>query len=268
MAKDKRLKEDELKNSLKASAVDLKRKNITPLSKIDPMFNLAFANFKLHELNPEEESALEQARKYCIELLALAKQLQLSQEQHAEYISLLALICAKEGNCQEAAKNIKLAAIGLNYESDDFTSNNLREALEIIEIVNIDPDPEIIKISTLLRPKADISEKVSALASGLARVDLRVTNQDVIITEIKTDVAELKTSVRELELKLSKINIELLSSVLDKERYFQEIEKEVSSIKNDTDQYRYSLYKAIIWKLNSVYMALLVISSQMVDSSA
>ncbi|MEK6734545.1 MAG: hypothetical protein AABY27_05505 [Pseudomonadota bacterium] len=78
------------------------------------------------------------------------------------------------------------------------------------------------------------------------------------------DILELRSGLQEVQKQLKNINIEVLEAVIDKEKLHQNDRAEVIQI--EADEYKASLYNAIIWQLNSVYIATSAISTGMVKN--
>ncbi len=77
-------------------------------------------------------------------------------------------------------------------------------------------------------------------------------------------VREHELSIKAIQDKLKNIDLEILHSLINKERLSIQAQQELDRIK--TDPYQYALYKAIVWQLNAIYIAVSAISSKMVGN--
>lgn len=82
---------------------------------------------------------------------------------------------------------------------------------------------------------------------------------------LKSDYSResMKVDVSDIKLFLKNIDINKLQAIVKKEDHRAEVQEQITLI--ESDPYKYAFYQALIWQLNSVYIASSSIATQMVN---
>ena len=90
------------------------------------------------------------------------------------------------------------------------------------------------------------------------------TSRESLIIDDHEEIQKYGEKIQNIENILENINIKVLEALIDKETLANEDKEEVRKI--EADPYKFAFYKALIWQLNSVYIACSAIYSGMVKN--
>lgn len=111
--------------------------------------------------------------------------------------------------------------------------------------------------------KLGLLSKKQLLKKSDSSERIRIEDHD-LIQDSHARIIKNEEEIQEIKEKLKNIDIGVLESLIDKEKLSIKDSNEIASI--ESNPYQYAFYKAMIWQLNSVYIACSAINSQMVEN--